>query len=789
MSHRLRGNFLGLLTVLALTTLVGAPFGCSSGGGGGGGGGGVLALLNFNLENINGVFLNERLVFEFSTEVDPASVSVDTIQIRFDGSTVDRDGDGSPDNPGNTNATPPGDFVVKGKKVFFNPRLPVKPTNSDTGFIPTTSYQVVLPASPNLSVRSRSGRPLTTRFAGTFKTRDDPAFPPGISLESFKDFFPGVPRVATLVTPTPIAGNPLKAENADPSTLIEIRFTEPILPSSIQDGLFLAATGPITGREINLATIISVVQEPETTLVRFEPTIDLPGGIDVEVVASLSLRDFGGNRLIPSMTPILVSTAAGTPVESNRFLASGNVVSAADLSFETNVLEDLNETGALWNAAATPGQVVASGGGSGSDGPLVLLGDFMLDTDGMKADGTPRMGLFEFTRLVIPSGFTLTAVGSFPLRLLVSGNVTIQGVIDLTGQGGENAVLGGLGGVGVANGGSGGDGGQLGLGDPGLDGAGPGAGTGSQGAGAGEDGGGGGGAGYAVAGNNGSTAGNAPGVGGPSYGDSTLKPDPNPDLNLLLGGSGGGGSGFIPDNPGAGGGAGGGAIQIQAGRVLSVNGGVIDCSGGDGGNGFTNFGATGGGGSGGGILLQSARTIITLASNNPPTPAMLLADRGAGGTAIGVQTRRGGRGSDGRIHIQTSDFRNGFDTQIDPTQTRSDFALNGQSSVGVSVFLDSRQIFPDYVFNPATDADPAPGSGVTYVFQGAPEDPMNPGRPDLTKTVPAAGFTDNIDDVDELRFIRFAVQFVVPEGGATITAPDDPGLPRANSLSLKYVSQ
>ncbi|MFT5285384.1 MAG: hypothetical protein ACI8TQ_001548 [Planctomycetota bacterium] len=176
-----------------------------------------------------------------------------------------------------------------------------------------------------------------------------------------------------------------------------------------------------------------------------------------------------------------------------------------------------------------------------------------------------------------------------------------------------------------------------------------------------------------------------PNIGG---GDTTIPPlnaggealtsDPEaptltPEKGLLTGGSGGGGSGshafgtsttgsfasctstlnaFV-SNSGAGGGGGGGALQIQAGSRVTLNG-VIDASGGKGGEpreaiagmvlGVQTQVAPGGSGSGGSILIQTLN--LTL----PPVGNRLII---AGGPiATGLNQSTGGEGSYGTVRVE-----------------------------------------------------------------------------------------------------------------------------------------
>ncbi len=130
-------------------------------------------------------------------------------------------------------------------------------------------------------------------------------------------------------------------------------------------------------------------------------------------------------------------------------------------------------------------------------------------------------------------------------------------------------------------------------------------------------------------------------------------------------------AGILPffDHSAAGGGGGGGALQLTAGRRISM-GGSIDCSGGDGGSATASnapldvnctdpnastgtpncsqFAAPGGGGSGGAIKLQSVS--ITLGGQaNQINVSGGLGGFGAGGSV-------GGAGSPGLVRIERSGF-------------------------------------------------------------------------------------------------------------------------------------
>lgn len=214
----------------------------------------------------------------------------------------------------------------------------------------------------------------------------------------------------------------------------------------------------------------------------------------------------------------------------------------------------------------------------------------------------PPTGVFNFTTVVIATGITATFqrnASNTPITILSTGDVNIDGTINISGQDGTGntgnigPLPGGKGGPGGFDGGYGGEPASTGV-DAKLpgNGLGPGGGQGGSpnctfslawynggGGGFGSDG-------------MGLCYGYVPN-GGNSYGSPTLLP--------LIGGSGGGGGdyGNYWSNPGGGGGGGGGAILIASSTAINITGSIL-ANGGKGGTGGTN---TGGGGSGGAVRL------------------------------------------------------------------------------------------------------------------------------------------------------------------------------------------
>jgi hypothetical protein len=218
----------------------------------------------------------------------------------------------------------------------------------------------------------------------------------------------------------------------------------------------------------------------------------------------------------------------------------------------------------------------------------------------------PPSGIFNFTTVTIPADVTVTFAknaANTPVTILASGNVTIDGVINVNGA--NSPATNDADTVGDAEGGQGGPGGYDGgrggyyststaSNDDGANGYGPGGGgraTDGNSCSA-----------YAGAGGGYGTAGVGSAYGSPqsgvAYGQIHLIP--------LLGGSGGGGGAGRTARLGSGGGGGGGALLIASSATLILNGSITangGNSGSTGGGCGNNASGPGGGGSGGAVRL------------------------------------------------------------------------------------------------------------------------------------------------------------------------------------------
>ncbi|MEO6666438.1 MAG: hypothetical protein ABIO65_06680, partial [Nitrospiria bacterium] len=260
----------------------------------------------------------------------------------------------------------------------------------------------------------------------------------------------------------------------------------------------------------------------------------------------------------------------------------------------------------------------------------------------------PESGIFNFTTVNIPTGVTVKFrknSTNTPVTILATGDVIINGTIDVSGTSGTSVVdsvsaddtLPGVGGPGGYSGGFGaskaapGSSGGGGLG-PGAGKPGPGYFTGTTVAM------GGGGGGF---GTDGTDAPGTTGMKGVAYGTPSLLP--------LIGGSGGGGASSGTLN-GSGGGGGGGSILIASSGVIQLNG-AVRANGGIAGNSYNGTcGPGGGGGGSGGAMRLIANTIIGSGALSAAGGAgqNVLYITSAGSCTFGTSAR----GGDGRIRVE-----------------------------------------------------------------------------------------------------------------------------------------
>jgi hypothetical protein len=256
----------------------------------------------------------------------------------------------------------------------------------------------------------------------------------------------------------------------------------------------------------------------------------------------------------------------------------------------------------------------------------------------------PPSGILNYTSVTIPVGVTVTFqknATNTPVTILATGDVLINGTINISGTSAAN--------VGTQGDGALGDDGAPGLGGPGgYDGGRGGLPTGTRLAGQGVGPGAGIGGHFGTSSCNGIAFGGAGGgygtagggflCVGPNIGITGGQPYGNPQILPLIGGSGGGGGASAASLSGSGGGGGGGAILIAASGTVTINGSILANGGNGGVSNGAGIGASGGGGSGGAIRI--------LATHLAGGPAGVLS---AVGGVLGPNASFNGHGTNGGV--------------------------------------------------------------------------------------------------------------------------------------------
>ncbi|MBL8751279.1 MAG: hypothetical protein JNK78_19130 [Planctomycetes bacterium] len=610
---------------------------------------------------------NEILIFQFSQDIDPASVSPSSIRLR----TVSGD-------------QPVGEFLVNGNQVEFVPTLQVIGGQTFFGFTAGETYTMTIPGAGSPSVvRSTSGKPFAKTLSCTFR-----------SSQGIVDLN-GVPPRATMISPTvsqlggapqdiPIVLEFNELIDATPfgggNSPVTFQVRRTIETSDPNDGDAVEcdfASAPValagsTRLDFDAARLISVVT--------FTPTSPLPPNVCIEVAVTTAVADLSGRSAQPQQFSFLTVRLPQVEVPVPE-------------EFDTTQFFDDESSAATWGGGQA---VFAKIGGDARHGTFspslgtaqgLINGKqtFLFNTDNTLIPATNTItgapltvsnGRYFFDKMVVPSDVRLRFVGSWPPVFTVAGRLDIQGEIDVAGQSvpvvaspGANGQAGGAGGV---FGGAGGKGGDRPLSSPGAapngaDGVAArvlaghaytssAAATGGRGSSVFPASGlatdliypplpfiiaysasaaaGGGGGGFVNAGGLGRVVSNnfpngASAMGPDAAGGAAMQLFPFPvvpgldrsSMHFLVGGAGGGGAGshgcFSPSSNkvlvgGGGGGGGGGAIALRAGDSLRLapTGLVLASGGGTPNSNATAFSAApgpGGGGSGGSVVLQTGR--------------------------------------------------------------------------------------------------------------------------------------------------------------------------------------
>ena len=367
--------------------------------------------------------VNSDIVFTFNDNILASSVSLTSIAM------VNLTNGGSPT----------GSFLVSGNEVTFRPSYSDTSEGVAFGFEDSNTYSLVLTASPGDSavVRSRAGRPNSSRLSCTFEA------------QGVRDFVPGPPTVTVLPSaefpPEGRAFNLTLAFNdlVRSSQLLNPNGTSPTVSVSLVsiDGFGSEVVFPLDGTFLFENDI-----DARTTTLTFQPIGELPTGQNgtrwVRVDVSNQVTDLVGNRLVNAGSFVVPlpeeSGATGTLTENFATTAKIDALKSAPGLWEGtgNLVSGLN-----------PATGQHPGGGSGVFGSPDLDG-FVFDTGVAPAAGMVPSellgidlpvtdGVMMFSSLELPSGRTTSGMGTRPLRLFVRGSADIRGRLDFSGEDGE----------------------------------------------------------------------------------------------------------------------------------------------------------------------------------------------------------------------------------------------------------------------------------------------------------------------------------------------------------------
>jgi len=363
---------------------------------------------------------NERIILNFSENIDPNTVSPSSILFR---------------TANGTEAV--GEFLVAGNRVEFVPTLSVSGGQTYYGFTNGETYVMTIVGGENVPsvVRGTSGRPFGETLSCTL-----------VSQMGIVDY-DGLAPTAVLVSPA-------VAQNAPLDSIIELEFSELIDPtpflSTVQSPVRFWVRAGVANSAGEIECDPSAARQPlagsafptfdaarGTTTLSFVPSGPLPGNACVEIEMGAEVVDMSGRAALPETFTFTT-------------LAQGLTVGEVSEDFTTQEFFDRDTSGATWDG----GQLVfAAIGGDGRHGKfeLSIAGEptfvagvpvYELDCDNTVIPKENTItgaampvtdGRFYFTEFVVPAGVRVRFVGSSPPVISASGRIEIQGEVDVRG--------------------------------------------------------------------------------------------------------------------------------------------------------------------------------------------------------------------------------------------------------------------------------------------------------------------------------------------------------------------
>lgn len=428
---------------------------------------------------LDGMFwqINRPIRVTFSHAIDPDSISLGSVQFR----AVDPLMAGSPVT---------GTFEIEagsaGRTLIFFPACPTNDANNNGAFQPgSVEYELILPTqsdSPTV-LRDSEGRALSSGIQRTFYT-------PPISQPQFLDLTPGPPTVSDVTFPEGLNFF------ADPDPVVTVRFNQSIdgRASNLNTSnlSLIYADGEIgSGDENNFPAnnrvpgqLVLIQNCTEAgALVEYRITGVLPPNRRLRLQMSTSFGDLIGQSnsaavtLAEHITPTL-----GDVYDDVTWTETDETVDEFRDEFDNTNFLALTEPIPLPRAQVSDGFIAANfdypGNFVSEDSDFFLASGISAEvftdsqsvfTDSNNRQHTLQNGVLNVDDFIIESGATLRGRGTNPLVIYATGDVTIHGTLNVSGNNANwptslnspQFVEGGA--AGECGGGRGGDASQIGL--------------------------------------------------------------------------------------------------------------------------------------------------------------------------------------------------------------------------------------------------------------------------------------------------------------------------------------
>ena len=344
-----------------------------------------------------GVFLNEALIFHFSADVDPRSVTPESITIR----PLPKQGADSRSTAKPSVAN--GRFDISGTRVRFLPKLGTARDLTDGGLLPGTRYEVLMRGFPSPDgLRSIDGLPLGVSSRMVFETAE---------LTE--------PRQQIFDDTTPVVGQPLRLDTRKlgRSKSVTLRCAEPIDPSTLEDGEF-HLVNPEGGETVRLEP--RLIENDRVTGAKLElrPERRLTAGVyafPADLV--VSVRDYGSNPVwYPSL--IIGDQIQVLEEDERQTEYTEDFLGDDSLNRRSPLPVPDSDGSASWIGDGRVTIRFPAAAGSGADGTCRLTG-----TDGRTDIHATRLSVVEGEQVELlsaPGLVTLRAQGT----LSVKGSIT-----------------------------------------------------------------------------------------------------------------------------------------------------------------------------------------------------------------------------------------------------------------------------------------------------------------------------------------------------------------------------